>query len=88
MKEELFNYCNNNLRDFNLTGLKKTASLERLNQNYGFGTIDDKFCYFNDGDRARLIDQAQAELAVHLFRDAYPAPQSRTENAQQYRNEK
>lgn len=88
MNKALFKYCNDNLRDPSVTRLKITLSLKRLNQDYGFGSLDDKFCYFCDDDKNHLIALVEKELGVHLFRDIYPVRKSRIDNAAKYRNEK
>lgn len=88
MNERLFKYCQNNLRTVAQGKLKITPSLQCLNSNYHFGTVDDKFCYFTEKDRDHLIAEVQRELGVHLFRDDYPNKTSRIKNAEKNRNEK
>jgi hypothetical protein len=88
MSRSLFKYCNDNLHNIGIGKLKKTPSLESLNIDYSFGTLDDKFCYFNDKDKEILIDKVKFELNVHLFRDSYPGAKTKTKNAEDQRNEK
>ncbi|WP_022941562.1 DUF7281 domain-containing protein [Psychromonas hadalis] len=88
MNKTLFKYCKNNLNFVGSGRLKKTVSLKRLHEDYGFGSLDDRFCYFNEKDKQQLIERVQLELQVHLFRDSYPETKSRIGNAQNNRNEK
>ena len=88
MSRALFKYCKNNLHAIRQGKLKITSSLKSLNRDFGFGTLDDRFCYFTEKDKQLLIDRVQNDLQVHLFRENYPEQQSRIKNAQTARNEK
>lgn len=88
MSRRLFKYCQDNLHANRSGKLKRVASSERLNRDYGFGCLDDKFCYFTDDDKNNLIERVKLELQVHIFRDNYPVLQSKTNNAKKNRNEK
>ena len=88
MKKGLFKYCKDNLHKVGNGKLKNTPSVEYLHYEYGFGTLDSSFCYFNDQDKINLINRVQLEVGVHLFRDSYPEKQSRLAKANDSRDEK
>jgi len=88
MSEPLFKYCQNNLRRVGEGKIKITPSLKRLNRDYGFGTLDDKFCYFDEQDTDNLVERIKIDLQVHLFREGYPDKKTRAKNAKNNRNEK
>lgn len=88
MNKRLYKYCQNNLRSNNLGKVKRSSFSESLFFDYGFGFLDNDFCYFKDSDINLLIDRVKIELHVHLFRESYPERQSRTSIANAHRNEK
>jgi hypothetical protein len=87
MTKALFEYCQRNLSAV-IKPLKLTASLEKLYRIYGIGSLEGTLYYFDEKDKAQLIERVKEDHGVHLFREPYPDPKSRINNAQKNRNEK
>jgi hypothetical protein len=89
MNKTLFEYCQRHLRTADSGKFKVTASFKQLVSLYNVGYIKNGWFFFNEQDKRHLIDRVAIELeGTHLFRDTYPALQTRTQIAAKQRNEK
>ena len=88
MNKALYQFCQTNFKTLTHGKLKLSSLLKRLHNDYGFGVIDGDYLHFNERDRAFLIERVLSENSAHLFREPYPAAQSRQQSAQTQRNEK
>ena len=88
MNKALYQYCQRKFKTHTHGKLKLSGLSARLHNDYGFGVIDGGYLHFTEKERTSLIVRVQSENGVHLFRDPYPAAQSRQQSAHTRRNEK
>lgn len=88
MNKALYQFCQRKFKT-KLSGSLKLSSLaKQLHSQYAFGRINGENLQFDSTDRQALVDHVYQENKLHLFRDYYEQPQSRVENAGEFRNEK
>lgn len=88
MNKALYQFCQTKFKTLRHGKLKLSALLRRLHNDHGFGVIEGNYLLFTEQDRAMLVDHVLTNTGLHLFRDAYPAAQSRQQTAKTQRNEK